>query len=468
MKKTMVFCVLATLLLSGCRQEKEIIDLPRTTASAEVVAAVDSFVNATQTRPVAPDSITLHSIMILKHGQVVYEKWFNGQTAETPHPMFSVSKTFTATAVGLAINEGKLNLTDPVVSFFPDKLPAEPSEFLKAMTVRDLLTMTCGHDEEPNSLRKDSIDWVEGFLSWPVKHKPGEYYLYNSVGTYMLSAIVQKVTGEKLLDYLDTRLFQPLHINRPEWEESPQGINCGGWGLSLTTEDMAKMGQLFLQEGKWNGKQLVPAEWLKEMSSYQVPSAPSGTRFEDLEKAGLNKDNNEWVHYPVAKLYKRELLPKDLFPVDIRIGEDVIGTYRAVADAKKIIKISDVGYYYFKNTESATSRFSMQDFDLITVWDEMERITEGVEPDSSYAILNRERINFTLLLRMITRVPRKTINREYKEQEKRLRADLKECEKRLLAGPIVKSRKVMIFMLCHFYPLMGIFCNIFARLKGDK
>lgn len=179
-------------------------------------------------------------------------------------------------------------------------------------------------------------------------------------------------------------------------------------------------------------------------------------------------DNNEWVHYPVAKLYKRELLPKDLFPVDIRIGEDVIGTYRAVADAKKIIKISDVGYYYFKNTESATSRFSMQDFDLITVWDEMERITEGVDPDSSYAILNRERINFTLLLRMITRVPRKTINREYKEQEKRLRADLKECEKRLLAGPIVKSRKVMIFMLCHFYPLMGIFCNIFARLKGDK
>ena len=84
-------------------------------------------------------------------------------------------------------------------TMFPDKLPAEQSDNLKAMTVRDLLTMTCGHDEEPNSMRRDSIDWVEGFLSWPVKHKPGEYYLYNSVGTYMLSAIVQKVTGEKLL-----------------------------------------------------------------------------------------------------------------------------------------------------------------------------------------------------------------------------------------------------------------------------
>jgi len=295
MKKTGLLIAMAALLLSSCKQEKAIIDLPRTEASPEVVAAVDAFVDATVTRPVRPDSITLHSIMILKHGEVVFEKWFNGQTAQTPHAMHSVSKTFTATAVGLAINEGKLNLNDPVVKFFPDKLPAEQSDNLKAMTVRDLLTMTCGHDTEPNNLRRDSVDWVEGFLSWPVEHKPGEYYLYNSLGTYMLSAIVQKVTGEKVLDYLDTRLFQPLHIARPQWDESPQGISCGGWGLYLKTEDMAKMGQLFLQQGKWNGKQIVPAEWLKEMSSYQVPSAPSGTRFEDLEKVGLNKDNNEWV-----------------------------------------------------------------------------------------------------------------------------------------------------------------------------
>jgi len=296
MKKCFFLFLLAMLMiLTGCKQEKVINDLPRANAAPEMVAAIDSFVQATKTRPVAPDSITLHSIMILKHGEVVYEKWFNGHSAETPHPMFSVSKTFTAIAVGLAINEGKLNLTDPVVKFFPDQLPDEPSDYLKVMTVRDLLTMTCGHDEEPNSSRADSVDWVESFLAWPVKHQPGEYYLYNSIGTYMLSAIVQKVTGEKLIDYLDTRLFQPLNINRPTWDESPQGINCGGWGLNIKTEDMAKLGQLFLQKGKWNGKQVVPAEWLKEMSSYQVPSAPSGTRFEDLEKAGLNKDNNEWV-----------------------------------------------------------------------------------------------------------------------------------------------------------------------------
>ena len=295
MKKLFLLFAMTALMLSGCKPEKVIIDLPRTEASPEIVAAVDSFENATINRPVRPDSITLHSIMILKHGEVVLEKWFNGQTAEMPHAMHSVSKTFTATAVGLAIDEGKLKLNDPVIKFFPDKLPAEPSDNLKAMTVRDLLTMTCGHDEEPKELRKDSLDWVTAFLAWPVVHKPGEYYLYNSVGTYMLSAIVQQVTGEKVLDYLDTRLFQPLHIERPQWDESPQGISCGGWGLYLKTEDMAKMGQLFLQKGKWNGKQIVPAKWLKEMSSYQVPSAPSGTRFEDLEKVGLNKDNNEWV-----------------------------------------------------------------------------------------------------------------------------------------------------------------------------
>ena len=295
MKKLFLLFAMTALMLSGCKPEKVIIDLPRTEASPEIVAAVDSFVNATVIRPVRPDSITLHSIMILKHGEVVLEKWFNGQTAEMPHAMHSVSKTFTATAVGLAIDEGKLKLNDPVIKFFPDKLPAAPRDNLKAMTVRDLLTMTCGHDEEPKELRKDSLDWVTAFLAWPVVHKPGEYYLYNSVGTYMLSAIVQQVTGEKVLDYLDTRLFQPLHIERPQWDESPQGISCGGWGLYLKTEDMAKMGQLFLQKGKWNGKQIVPAKWLKEMSSYQVPSAPSGTRFEDLEKVGLNKDNNEWV-----------------------------------------------------------------------------------------------------------------------------------------------------------------------------
>ena len=204
MKKVLFSLFLTAMALSGCTP-KEVIDLPRGTATAEMEAAVDSFVEATKSRPAPPDSIQLHSIMIVKNGKVLLERWFNGEAADKPHVMHSVSKTFTATAIGLAISEGKLNLMDKVVSFFPDQLPADSSEYLNDMTIRDLLTMTCGHDEEPR-VNKDTVnkvDWVTGFLAWPVKHKPGEYYLYNSVGTYMLSAILQKVTGEKLIDYLD-------------------------------------------------------------------------------------------------------------------------------------------------------------------------------------------------------------------------------------------------------------------------
>ena len=187
-------------------------------------------------------------------------------------------------------------LTDKIVSFFPDKLPKEQSDNLKAMTVRDLLTMSCGHDVEP-SFRdaKPDQDWVTVFLAHPVVHEPGTFYLYNSLGTYVLSAIVQKVTGEKVVDYLTPRLFEPLHIDKPKWEESPQGINCGGWGLWLKTEDLAKMGQLLLQKGEWNGRQLIPAEWVAEMSKKQVESINPGTRTEEAEGKGMSVETSDWM-----------------------------------------------------------------------------------------------------------------------------------------------------------------------------
>lgn len=294
MKKIILIIAAAAFLTASCAP-KEIIDLPRGKAVPELEAAADAFYEATVNEPVAPARIELHSIMVLKHGKVLLERWYNGAGPEIPHVMHSVSKTFTSCAVGLAISEGKLALTDKLISFFPDKLPEEVSENLAAVTVRDLLTMTCGHNSECQARRIEGADWVEGFLAHPVTHTPGEYYLYNSMGSYMLSAIVQKVTGEKVVDYLDTRLFQPLHIEKPQWEESPQGINCGGWGLYVKTEDMAKLGQLLLQGGVWNGVQVLPDDWVKEMSSYQVPSAPSGTPFEKLEAYGITKDNSDWV-----------------------------------------------------------------------------------------------------------------------------------------------------------------------------
>jgi len=219
---------------------------------------------------------TMHSFMLLRHGHVVAEAWWSPEAADKPHVLWSLSKSFTSTAVGLAVTEGKLNIDDPVLKFFPESCPTEPSANLKAMRVRDLLTMSCGHDVEPK--RGENEPWVDTFLKHPVPHEPGTHFLYNSMGTYMLSAIVQKVTGQTLLDYLKPRLFAPLGIENPTWESSPQGINCGGWGLKIRTEDIAKFGQLYLQKGKWEGKQLIPASWVEQATSKQISNGTDPNR----------------------------------------------------------------------------------------------------------------------------------------------------------------------------------------------
>ena len=294
MKKTL-FAALVLVALTACvnttKETAEIIDLPRAETPDSVASAMENFFQRA-----AGDSLDIHSVMIVKDGKVIFSRWQSQGVDTVPHVLHSVSKTFTATAVGLAIADGKMKLTDKIIDFFPDKLPAEVSDNLKAMTVRDLLTMSCGHDVEPSGFRGgEETDWVQAFLAHPVVHKPGTFYLYNSLGTYMLSAIVQKVTGEKVVDYLDTRLFQPLHIDKPKWDESPQGINCGGWGLYLKTEDLAKMGQLLLQQGEWNGKQIIPAEWVSEMSKKQVESVNPGTRMEDAEAKGMTVKTSDWM-----------------------------------------------------------------------------------------------------------------------------------------------------------------------------
>ena len=169
--------------------------LPRAAATPKLDKAMNRYLDA-----VKKAGQDLHSIMIVQHGNVIAEEWMGEGKEDEPHILNSVSKTFTATAVGLAASEGRLKLTDKVISFFPDKLPATVSENLAAMTVRDLLTMNCGHDTDPTGTvrKKADADWVQEFLAFPVEHKPGTFYTYNSLGTYMLSAIVQKVTGEKV------------------------------------------------------------------------------------------------------------------------------------------------------------------------------------------------------------------------------------------------------------------------------
>ena len=177
--------------------------------------------------------------------------------------------------------------------------------------------------------------------------------------------------------------------------------------------------------------------------------------------------SNEPIHYPVAKLYKRAMLPDGLYPEGIRIGEDVLGTYRAVADAERIARMNEVGYYYYYNPASVTEGFSEKNFDLITVWDNVVEASEGREPDHSYAVLNRKRINFGLLFLLATEVPAKERKEKYAEQESRLRADLKACEKDLMDLPIVRSRKILIFMCCHCYPLMTLIGGLYNK-SGKK
>jgi CubicO group peptidase (beta-lactamase class C family) len=212
----------------------------------------------------------LHSIIIRRHGNVVARGWWAPYRAETPHMLYSLSKSFTSTAIGMAIDEGLISIDDPVISFFPDDLPGEPGENLKAMRIRDLLKMNTGHLREPGLEMRQGESWVKGFLAQEVQFKPGTHFVYNSSATYMLSAIIQKVTGMTLLDYLKPRLFEPLGIEHPTWETDPDGINTGGWGLSITTEDISRFGQLYLQKGAWNGKQLVSEEWVEEATTLQT------------------------------------------------------------------------------------------------------------------------------------------------------------------------------------------------------
>jgi CubicO group peptidase (beta-lactamase class C family) len=244
-------------------------DLPRTTPEAQGIAstAILAFVEAVERQ-----IHDLHSVMLLRHGSVVAEGWWSPYGREHPHMLFSVSKSFTSAAVGLALAEGRFSIDDPVLSFFPDETPADVSEFLAALRVRHLLTMSTGHavDTWATMLDRPDGNWIKGFLDVPVRYAPGSHFLYNTGATYMLAAIVQKTTGMKLVDYLEPRLFAPLGITNASWEESPQGIAAGGVGLSLKTEDIARFGQLYLQKGAWQGRQLLPEAWIAEATRVQM------------------------------------------------------------------------------------------------------------------------------------------------------------------------------------------------------
>ncbi|HZX05827.1 serine hydrolase, partial [Kribbella sp.] len=242
--------------------------LPRSTPEAQGLsaAALDSFVGALDAGQ--PE---IQTVMLVRHGQVVLEEAWAPYRLDDRHLLFSVSKSFTSTAVGLAVDAGLLTIDDPVISFFTaDELPETISDNLAAMKVRHLLTMTTGHSQDTVEALSRDRRMVKIFLGLEVAHEPGSLFVYNSGATYMLSAILQRLTGENLLDYLRPRLFEPLGATEATWQVSKEGITVGGWGLSLNTESLACFGQLMVQHGEWDGKQLVPAEWYEAATSKQV------------------------------------------------------------------------------------------------------------------------------------------------------------------------------------------------------
>jgi len=269
--------VVLCLLLSVTSSAQKTGSLPRSSPEQQGIASADllAFVDAADKEVDA-----MNSFMLVRHGHVVAEGWWAPYDRDTPHMLYSLSKSFTSTAVGFAVAEGKLNLDDQVIKFFPDEAPVDPPVNLREMRVRDLLRMNTGNQIEApirvNDPTKQIDTWVKTFLTHSVPFKPGTHFLYNSPATYMLSAIVQKVTGMTVLEYLRPRLFQPLGFKDPTWVSSPQGITAGAYGLSVRTEEIARFGELYLHKGMWNGKQLIPETWVTQATSMQTStgSAP--------------------------------------------------------------------------------------------------------------------------------------------------------------------------------------------------
>ncbi|HNB51003.1 MAG TPA: serine hydrolase [Anaerolineales bacterium] len=264
--------------------------LKRTTPEAEGISssAILDFIHAVEQHTHPLDA--LHGFMLLRHGNVVAEGWWPPYNPQASHSLYSLSKSFTSSAIGLAVAEGLLTVDDPVLKFFPDDAPAHPSENLKAMCVRHLLSMNTGHYEDTTqyvfqrhhpfnlfgleshhkttprklTLEHEEANWPRVFLSLPVERAPGTWFVYNTAATYMLSAIITQLTGETLVDYLRPRLFAPLGIENPVWDTDPRGISLGGTGLHLPTEAIARFGQMYLQKGMWNGQRILPEAWIEE------------------------------------------------------------------------------------------------------------------------------------------------------------------------------------------------------------
>ncbi|GHJ39319.1 serine hydrolase [Streptomyces sp. TS71-3] len=230
-------------------------------------------------RDLSARGMRLHTLLVHFRGRAVLDLRQWPHEAGLKHKTHSATKSFTGTAVGFAEAEGLLHLDDPVVSFFPGRLPGPPGEHLGRMRVRDLLTMRTGHARGLSgaTTRLRATGWVGEFLDEPVREAPGLAFQYSSTTSHVLSAIVQEVSGVPVDEYLRPRLFEPLGITDVEWEHDPEGVASGGNGLSMRPDDLLSFGVLYLQDGMWQGRRVLPAGWPQKASALHVLRAVSGT-----------------------------------------------------------------------------------------------------------------------------------------------------------------------------------------------
>ena len=247
--------------------------LPRDTPASQGVdpAAVLGFLDAVDADP----AVELHGLMVLRHGHVVAEGWWAPHTPERTRLLYSISKSFTSTALAFAVEEGLLGLDDTVLDHFPEYADEDLSAYTRSTTLRHLASMASGHGREmwPEAVAADPREPVRGFLvSAAPEHAPGSVFAYSQPCTYTVAAAIQRRTGQRLSEYLRPRLFDPLGIGEVGWRCFPPGREQGFSGLFARLEDVAKLGQLYLQRGRWGDDQLIPAAYVDEATSAQVPS----------------------------------------------------------------------------------------------------------------------------------------------------------------------------------------------------
>ena len=284
-RQLVILLALLPLLLAA-----QVGDLPRSAPAREGVST-QAVINMMDSLMALPDC-EIHHVMVLRHGKVIAEVHPAPFRAEDAHTLYSASKTFTSLAVGIAIDENLLRLDDRVMTFFPDKRTNKVSDNMAAMTVRDLLMMAAGIKPDWTMRDLEDKDWIKVWLAKPCDEKPGTHFQYDSMCTFMLSAIVQRVTGRTLLDYLNQKLFGPMHITQVDWEMSPDGINTGGWGLRVQAETMAKLGLLLMNKGQWEGRQLVSEAYLEEACSPLI-------YYKDRKETDAPTDGNQGYGYQI-------------------------------------------------------------------------------------------------------------------------------------------------------------------------